>query len=879
MSTDAPDEPAPRPERDPALYVRLLTLGMAAAAVLLLGPEVLRDPDGAVPHWTWLGLLPVFALAEVVVIHLPTRRNAHGHTLREIPAVLGLTFLAPQQYATAYVLGAVGALFLAAHMRGIKLAFNTAMFALEATLGLLVYHLVLQGNDPLSLPGWAAVLLAVLVTDLLSAAAVTAAISLSEGAFDGGVLREVLRSGMTAGFINTCVALLVATLVEVQPTALPLLGVVVVCLVGAYRSYISLARGHARTQLLYGFVDRTSAASTAQEVLRMILDEAAQLMHADRAYLVERVDHGPVVRCHWVEDGSLRTDTVAASEASSAWWWRACEVGVTQYAASSSDDDATADADTGADTSGLAHLYAPRDGLAAPLRQAVGTRYVLVVCDRSFDKETFGADDLQVFAALASHAGVAVERARTVTDLESLVEQRAFEARHDTLSGLLNRRAFNDAVIEAVTSSDSSGPVGSGVVLLLDLDNFKDINDTLGHSAGDRIITESAERLRQHADGLVARLGGDEFAVLMPGAHLGEGVKHARQLHDVLSKPVPLGEVMLTVSASIGVAQFGPQTPSGEDLLAQAEMAMYTAKSDRSGVALYRPETGDLTARRLALAGDLPAAIDSGEIVMWFQPQAASDTGLITGFEALVRWPHPEFGMISPPEIIAIAHRTGHMRHLTDVIVRSALDARRSWLEAGHELDVSVNVSTRDISDPTLVDRLRRALARTSTPSHALILEITESDAMKDPERSLVVLKAISDLGIEVSIDDFGTGYSSLAYLDQLPAREVKIDQSFVFRLERDASDATIVKATVGLAHDLGLRVVAEGVETDLARTLVSDLGVDLIQGFGLARPMPGSEVLPWLARRGTVLGAAPRHLPVDRAGDAAVDLASVLLD
>ncbi len=254
-----------RPERQP--FVWLLAATMAVLAILIAAPGLWEDPAAAVPSLTWLALLPLFALAEVVVVHLPTVRNAHGHTLREVPAVLGLTFLAPQQYVTAYVVGAVLALVLAARMRGVKLAFNAAMFAFEAALGALTYHAILQGGDPLSPTGWLAVLAAVLVTDLLSAGAVTAAISLTERVFDGEVLHEALRSGVVAAFINTCVALLVATLVLVQPSALPLLGVVVILLVLAHRVYISLARGHARTQLLYRFVDRTSSADSSEEVI------------------------------------------------------------------------------------------------------------------------------------------------------------------------------------------------------------------------------------------------------------------------------------------------------------------------------------------------------------------------------------------------------------------------------------------------------------------------------------------------------------------------------------------------------------------------------------------------------------------------------------
>jgi len=400
-------------KRRPLLYTWLLAASMASLAVLITAPGLLEEPRAAVPDVRWVALLPLFALAEVVVIHLPTQRNAHGHTLREIPAVLGLTFLAPQQYVTAYVVGAVLALVLAARMRGVKLAFNAAMFALEAALGVLTYHAILQGGDPLSLTGWVAVLVAVLVTDLMSAGAVTAAISLTEGAFDGEVLHEALRSGSVAAFINTCVALLVATLVLVQPSALPLLGVVVVLLVLGYRVYISLARGHAQTQLLYRFVDRTSSARTLEEVIEIVLREAADLMHAEHAYLVEVVDE-QAVRCYAFGDGSLHTGSLEQQEPT-VWWWSAIETSVVQYERSRQGRS-----EVTAPELRSSPMSAPRDGLAARLRASGSTRYVLVVCDRSFEKETFGTEDVQVFEALAAHAGVAVERARSVSDLEAL---------------------------------------------------------------------------------------------------------------------------------------------------------------------------------------------------------------------------------------------------------------------------------------------------------------------------------------------------------------------------------------------------------------------------------------------------------------------------
>jgi signal transduction histidine kinase len=418
----APAEPpgAPpsgvRSEHRQLLFTWLLAAAMAILAVLVTAPGFLDEPEASVPNIRWFVLLPLFALAEVVVIHLPTRRNAYGHTLREIPAVLGLTFLAPQQYVTAYVLGAVLALVVAARMRGVKLAFNAAMFALEAALGALTYHAILQVGDPLSLTGWLAVLAAALVTDLISAGAVTAAISLTEGAFEGEVLYEALRSGSVAAFINTCVALLVATLVLVQPAALPLLGVVVVLLFLGYREYIFLARGHAQTQLLYRFVDRSSLARSLEEVIETVLNEAADLMHAEHAYLMEVVDDRQV-RSFALRDGALHIESSEVREPR-AWWWVALDTGAVRY-----ERPSTGEEEVLPHAAGMALLSTPRDGLAARLRAADLTRYVLVVCDRSFEKETFGTDDVQVFEALAAHAGVAIERARSVSDLEALAAE------------------------------------------------------------------------------------------------------------------------------------------------------------------------------------------------------------------------------------------------------------------------------------------------------------------------------------------------------------------------------------------------------------------------------------------------------------------------
>ena len=332
-------------------------------------------------------------------------------------------------------------------------------------------------------------------------------------------------------------------------------------------------------------------------------------------------------------------------------------------------------------------------------------------------------------------------------------------------------------------------------MLLLDLDDFKDVNDTLGHSAGDRLITESGERLRTQAAGLVARLGGDEFAVLLPDMTLAEGLAHAQALHAALSVPVPLDDVDLIVSSSIGVAEFSSTASTAEELLAQADVAMYTAKAARSGVAVYRPEEGDSTARRLALAADLPQALAEGHIKLWYQPQADPRTGVVAGFEALMRWRHPTFGMVpaARDRRRGAPDRTGPQpdRRPHPAGALGAARVGRGRAPAG---GLGQRHPRRHRRPPARLAGAGRSWPGPATPAEALVLEVTESDAMKDPERSLEVLTALSALGVTLSVDDFGTGYSSLAYLDRLPVKEVKIDQSFVLRIEQGIADPTVLQ-------------------------------------------------------------------------------------
>ncbi len=807
-----------------------LSVVMALGAVALAALHWEFQPtDLTWPSVVCLALIPAFMLAEIVVIHLPAQRSSHSHTLRELPAIAGLTFLPFGEYLLAYIVGGGLALLLWSHQRGLKLVFNVSMFSLEAALGVTVYTLVLSGGDPISPVAWAAALAAVLVTDLISATAVTAAISLTEGRLDREVMGEALRSGVPAAVVNTCVALLFVTLVVASPSSLPLLGAIVVLLVLGYRVYVSLARGYAQTQQLYEFVEVTSRSAEIEDVIPAILAESARLLKANRAQMAVLTQTPGSFRLVTWEEGERHDEEVPhLQELEGAWWGSALTGPPVLMTGDSGAGSEAAPGDV-------------RNGIAVAMRDDTEIVGVLHVSNRSFDEETFGQEDLRLFEALAAHATVALSKARAIERLKRVAEEREFEAMHDPLTGLPNRRAFTQAVEAAMAQGQG------GAVLLLDLDDFKDVNDTLGHTAGDALLRVTGARLDQESPGLVARLGGDEFAVLLCEGGVDAAVEIAQRLRAAVTVPVSLSDVDLITSASFGVAALAGTAKSSDDLLAQADVAMYAAKEARTGVESYRAADGVAIERRLVLAADLGVALERGELELWFQPQAQLSDGAVSGFEALLRWSHPQFGWVPPPEVVAVAQRTGLVRTLTDYILDQALTSRMAWHGAGFDLEVAVNVTPRDIADLTLVRRVEQALLKTGVPASDLVIEVTESDALGDPERSMTVLNGLAALGVRLSVDDFGTGYSSLAYLERLPVHEVKIDQSFVFRLERDASDSTIVRATVNLAHDLGLRVVAEGVESEVSRLLVADLGCDVYQGYGLSRPIAAAGVLPWL--------------------------------
>ncbi|MQY12140.1 hypothetical protein SRB5_22700 [Streptomyces sp. RB5] len=431
-----------------------------------------------------------------------------------------------------------------------------------------------------------------------------------------------------------------------------------------------------------------------------------------------------------------------------------------------------------------------------------------------------------------------------------IARARAEEQLRDPLTGLPNRQWLLERTRVALDHAEQLGKRSS--LLLIDLDRFRAVNDTLGHLAGDRLLLQIADRLRlalPHG-AEAARLGGDEFAVLLPVVDSTTAAQRvARELVAALGSPLDLDGLTLVLEASAGVAVFPEHALETEGLLRRADVAMYQAKRDRSGVEVYEARRDANTPDRLGLLGDLRRALQTHDIELHYQPKVGFD-GTVVGLEALVRWEHPERGRVSPEEFIAIAETSGLMPVLTEYVLETALGQVAAWRAAGLHVPVAVNVSPRDVHTPGFAGAVAARLARHKVPPGSLQLEITEHVLLEDPQRAADTLAGLSGHGVKMSLDDFGTGYSSLVHLRRLPVSELKIDRSFVARLAIDDEDAEIVRCTVDLAHSLGLRVVAEGVEDDETWERLRDMRCDAVQGWLVSAAMPPEETTAWLRAR-----------------------------
>jgi len=492
-------------------------------------------------------------------------------------------------------------------------------------------------------------------------------------------------------------------------------------------------------------------------------------------------------------------------------------------------------------------------GIAGPMRQLAGFARRIAGGDYSDPPCIDREDEIGALSSAFEHMRVGIEtREHRIMDL----------AYRDTLTGLPNRAMFTDRLQQAVAQARRQKTPLS--VLVLDLDRFKDVNDTLGHHLGDVFLQQGAARLaaalRRESD-TVARLGADEFAILLPATDVESARKVARKLQQAIEEPASLDGHLVDMHASIGITCFPDDGDDLAGLMRRADVAMYVAKRSNTGFAVYDSRYDEHTAARLSLMSELRKAVEHDELVVYYQPKIALDGTSPLCVEALIRWQHPQRGFIPPAEFIPFAEQTGYIRAITMWLLERVIAQMARWRADGLDIDVSINISARDLLNPDLPPRFASLMQEHGCSAASVCLEITESAILEDTTRAIDNLERLAALGCKLSIDDYGTGYSSLSYLKRLPVDELKIDRSFVINMTTSHDDRVIVQSTIDLAHNMGLSVTAEGVEDQQTLDRLRSMGCDMAQGFWMSKPIAATDLSRWIIESGWITAAAPVRL------------------
>ena len=452
---------------------------------------------------------------------------------------------------------------------------------------------------------------------------------------------------------------------------------------------------------------------------------------------------------------------------------------------------------------------------------------------------------------------------RDISETKNQVAALRYQALHDGLTGLPNRVMLFERLEKAVDGARQS--LSMAALMLMDLDRFKEVNDTFGHHFGDMILKQVAFRIQNQLrpEDTVARLGGDEFAIVVPGVPDANYVASlARRILNSLQQPFVVETQVLEVGGSIGISLYPSHGNDSRTLLRQADVAMYAAKEAQAGYCFHRQEYESRTPDDLSLVVEMRNGIERDEFELYYQPKLHLNSGLVTRAEVLVRWNHPQRGLLSPAAFIPIAERTGLIRPLTDWILDRALQQCREWHDEGAPVHIAVNVSAKSLQEQTFPSKVNALLEKWKIDARFLKIEITESSIMADPAHALAILALLQTLGIRLSIDDFGTGYSSLTHLRELPIDEIKIDKSFVMSMATSDADAAIVRTVIDLAHNLGKQVCAEGVESEEVWRMLAALGCDLAQGYWISRPVPAAAFMKWLGDTAWGMSFAAKRTP-----------------
>ncbi len=805
----------------------LLAATLATAAVIILGALAsVPRPDSTV-ELPVLAVAGLFVFVELGRMHVEVRRSAVTVTLSDVALIVAF-FVVPPADAVVLRLVSVALILAWLYRRSAsRFAVNIAMIAFESAACVALLHLLAPG-PPTSPTSWLGTLIAVQVSGLLGGLAVNAAIKLNGDEQSRREVAEGLALGAAVSAVTGLLGLLAVTELASSRLAGWLLLAALILGAGVYRGYNRLLERKAALESVHSFTRSLDRHDDPEALLAVVLTQLPGLVGAASAELVLAPSG---------EEGCWTFVSTAAGTLTSTTG--PLEANARRVLRTGKADLLTSHAGR------LARAVRPVTGaetLLVPMPGEDGADGVLIARDRVGQARGFRHGDLLLLETLAGHASVALANARLVARLRR-------DAHHDPLTGLLNRQGALEAL----------GRRASADVVVIQLIGLTEVHDALGHQAADALLTAAVQRIPPvvRAGTQLARVANDTLALLLLADDLDAARSVAARVLARIAEPLDVQGVPVALRGSAGIAVAAPRG----DAVRQAEIAQRSV-THPDGVAVYESGLEPPGARRLAVAAELRRVLSdplqARQVVPYYQPKVDIDTGQVSSVEALVRWLHPERGLIPPDEFIPVVESTDLMRPLTLHVLDLALADVARWQRAGRPLSVAVNLSTRSLLDPQLVPDVVRLLREHAVPAELLTLEITESAAMDDPARAQVALEALAGLGLTLSVDDFGTGYSSLTYLARLPVKEVKVDRTFVGRMTSDHRDSAVVRSVVDLGHSLGLKVVAEGVEDEECLAALAAMGTDKAQGYLISRPLPGAELDLWLQRRMAAAEPAP---------------------
>jgi len=825
--------PNKRLPAEPSIWrVWLMAAAFALVGVVgLVFASLWTSPDFPAQWWWWpLFLVPGFLVAESAEVHFEFRRQTVSWSLSELAVVIGLIGfgIIPTVISRALAIAVIQSV---KRYPAPKLVFNIAATSIEVVFAGLVLA-VMGWNDVTQPVDALGVIMTLVLTGVLGIGLISIAIRVTEGEVNRAFWPALAVPLLAIGPLSAAGGVTVLLLVGISPWGGVLALGMLVAFWLLYRRYAAAAQDRRSLSEVYAFAEVVQNAASRGDGGLVILEAIREKFNAARAclWIPAYLDQGPRVLTA-SEHGNLPYPGPAD-----------LDDGIRTQVMTGVAAGLFAEGPRSSPTE-LASLR--RRGVSELLAVRLETELLepayLEVCDRNGSVLHFSRTDVELMQSLATHVEAALRQ-------RQLLDKIRYDAAHDQVTDLPNR-FWLAATIDAHLEAD---PVHRRLGLLVaDIDGFAQVNETLGHAAGDEMLRVIAAALAEHAppDATVTRVGGAQFAVVLPQVDIARAESEATRLCREVSSRVEVSGLNLTAELTLGVAVAPLHGVSAGPLLQHADVAVLAARTRGSSTATYSPAMDQQSLRRLQLSAELADAVENSQISVVFQPIVGAATGEIAAVELLARWTHPRLGLISPDEFIPLAERIGLITPLTRRMLRTALQRSQAWLEDGIVISMAVNLSAVCLTEPGFVDEVAATLREHAFPPELLTFEITEGSVIGET-LALPALERLHALGVRLSVDDFGTGYSSLSYLRRLPIDEVKIDKSFVLGMSTDPGTKTIARSIIDLAHNLGLRVVAEGVEDELTRHLLTNMNCDFLQGYLVSRPLTEGNLANWLTER-----------------------------